>query len=103
MQHWRPYLWARRFLARIDHYILKFLLDQQLSIVPQHRWITKLFGFDFVVEYCPNHITSMADTLLRCDTGTTTNSELHTLLGPSFHLLDKIYATTTDDEAAHLC
>jgi hypothetical protein len=28
VRHWRPYLWGRRFIIRIDHYSLKFLLDQ---------------------------------------------------------------------------
>jgi hypothetical protein len=51
VRHWRPYLWGRHFLVRTDHYSLKCLLDQRLSTVPQHQWISKLFGFDFSVEY----------------------------------------------------
>ena len=51
VRHWRPYLWGRSFRVRTDHYSLKFLLDQRLSTVPQHQWISKLFGFDFTVEY----------------------------------------------------
>jgi len=46
-----PYLWGHHFLVRTDHYSLKFLLDQRLSTVPQHQWLSKLFGFDFAVEY----------------------------------------------------
>jgi len=45
VRHWRPYLWGRRFLVRTDHYALKFMLDQKLSTVPQHQWVSKLFGF----------------------------------------------------------
>jgi hypothetical protein len=44
MRHWRPYLWGRQFLVRTDHFSLKYLLDQHLSTVPQHQWISKLFG-----------------------------------------------------------
>jgi len=51
VRHWRPYLWGRQFVVRIDHYALKFLLDQRLSTVPQHQWVSKLFGYDFAVEY----------------------------------------------------
>ena len=48
VRHWRPYLWGGgHFAVRTDHYNLKFLLDQRLSTVPQHQWISKLFGFDF--------------------------------------------------------
>ena len=51
VRHWRPYLWGRKFIVRTDHYALKFMLDQWLSTVPQHQWVSKLFGFDFSVEY----------------------------------------------------
>uniref|UniRef100_A0A8I6WK04 Uncharacterized protein n=1 Tax=Hordeum vulgare subsp. vulgare TaxID=112509 RepID=A0A8I6WK04_HORVV len=47
VHHWRPYLWGRSFRVRTDPYNLKFLLDQRLSTIPQHQWISKLFGFDF--------------------------------------------------------
>lgn len=51
VRHWRPYLWGRRFVVRTDHYSLKFMLDQRLSTVPQHQWVSKLLGFDCTVEY----------------------------------------------------
>lgn len=38
IRHWRAYLWGRAFLVRPDHYSLKFLLDQRLSTISQHRW-----------------------------------------------------------------
>jgi len=50
-QYWRPYLWGRRFLVRIDHFSLKYMLDQRLSTVPQHQWISRLSVFNFTVEY----------------------------------------------------
>ena len=53
VRHWRPYLWGRRFVVRTDHYALKFLLDQRLSTLPQHQWVSKLFGYDFAVEFRP--------------------------------------------------
>ena len=37
VRHWRPYLWDRRFVVRTDHYALKYMLDQRLSIVPRHN------------------------------------------------------------------
>jgi hypothetical protein len=68
VRHWRPYLWGRSFRVRTDHYSLKFLLDQRLSTVPQHQWISKLFGFDFTVEYHPGRLNTVADALSRRDT-----------------------------------
>jgi hypothetical protein len=67
VRHWRPYLWGRQFLVRTDHYSLKYLLDQRLSTVPQHQWISKLFGFDFTVEYRPGRLNTVADALSRHD------------------------------------
>jgi hypothetical protein len=31
--------------------------------VPQHQWISKLFGFDFTVEYRPGRLNMVADAL----------------------------------------
>ncbi|KAJ3684733.1 hypothetical protein LUZ61_013897 [Rhynchospora tenuis] len=67
IQHWRPYLWGRAFTVRTDHYSLKFLLDQRLSTIPQHHWVSKLFGFDFSVEYRPGRFNTVADALSRRD------------------------------------
>jgi hypothetical protein len=49
VHHWRPYLWGRHFIVRIDHYALKFMLHQHLSTVPPHQWVSKLFGYNFAV------------------------------------------------------
>jgi hypothetical protein len=50
MRHWRPYLWGHKFMVCTDHFSLKYLLDQCLSMTPQHQWASKLLGFDFKVE-----------------------------------------------------
>lgn len=57
VQHWRPYLWGRRFFVKTDHYNLKYLLDQRLGTIPQHHWVGKLLGFDFSVEYKSGQLT----------------------------------------------
>jgi len=46
---------------------LKFLLDQRLATIPQHHWVRKLLGFDFVVEHKPG-VQNIADALSKCDT-----------------------------------
>jgi hypothetical protein len=53
VKYWRPYLWGRTFLICSDHYSLKYILDQRLSTIPQHQWVSKLLGYDFTVEYKP--------------------------------------------------
>jgi hypothetical protein len=66
VRHWRPYLWSRSFVVRTDHYALKFLLDQRLSRIPQHTWVSKLFGYDFMVEFNPGRTNTVVDALSRC-------------------------------------
>lgn len=34
VRHWRPYLWGRCFIIKMGHYILKYLLDQRLTLIP---------------------------------------------------------------------
>jgi hypothetical protein len=91
-------LWGHRFLICTDHYSLKFLLDQRLSTVPQHQWLSKLFGFDFTVEYRPGRLNSAADVLSRRDEETTT---LCALSGPSFDLYVDIRRATAADPVTH--
>lgn len=63
VRHWRPYLWGSKFVVRTDYFSLKNMLDQWLSTVPQHHWISKLFGFDFTVEYRAGRFNTIADAL----------------------------------------
>jgi hypothetical protein len=107
--HWRPYLWGWSFRVRTDHYSLKFLLDQRLSTVPQHQWISKLFGFDFTVEYRPGRLNTVADALSHRDTEDVADdvATAGTLLcirsGPSFAFIDDIRrATSTAADAQAL-
>ena len=96
VRHWRPYLWGRHFLIRTNHYSLKFLLDQRLSTVPQHQWISKLFGFDFTVEYRLGHLNTVADALSRRDVeldsgpASEEGAAMCATSGPSFALIDDI-------------
>jgi hypothetical protein len=94
--HWRPYLWGRHFVVLTDHFSLKYLLDQRLLTVPQHQWVSKLFGFDFDfdVEYRSGLLNTVADALSRRDAEDTPAPLCTTvaavLSGPSFIFLDEI-------------
>lgn len=50
VQNWRPYLWGRAFTVRMDHYSLKFTLDQRLTTTPQHTLVSKFFGYDLTIQ-----------------------------------------------------
>ncbi|KAK1679834.1 hypothetical protein QYE76_040682 [Lolium multiflorum] len=99
VRHWRAYLWGRTFRVRTDHYSLKFLLDQRLSTVPQHRWISKLF--DFTVEYRPGRLNTVADALSRRDIddavdAPTVGAALCIHSGPSFAFIDEVRRATAE-------
>lgn len=71
-----------------------------MSTVPQHQWISKPFGFSFVVEYRPGHLNTVADALSRRDTEDATVAALSE---PTFALLDDIrFATAAADDACRL-
>jgi hypothetical protein len=76
-------------------------LDQWLSTVPQHQWISKLFGFDFMVEYRPGRLNTVADALSRRDTdpndadGDAEGAMLCICSGPTFALFAHIRRATT--------
>jgi hypothetical protein len=86
VRHWRPYLWGREFIVHTDHYSLKFLLDQRLSTIPQHRWVSKLMGFDFSVEYKPGKMNIVADALSRRTADEPEEGSLAALSTPQFDL-----------------
>jgi hypothetical protein len=71
------------------------LLDQRLSTVPQHQWVSKLFGFDFDVEYRPRRLNRVADALSRRDAedapAALCTAAAAVLSGPSFIFLDEIH------------
>lgn len=87
VRHWRPYLWGCRFIIRTDHYSLKYMVDQRLSTIPQHQWISKLFGYDFAVEYRSGCLNIVADALSRRDTpeGSSTDNFWSILLAIGRH------------------
>jgi hypothetical protein len=85
--HWRPYLWPRKFVVRMDHFSFKYLLNQHLSMVPQHNWVSKLFGYQFSMEFKPGRQNVVADALSRHDEDTTS---VCTLSLPEFELYDQL-------------
>ena len=44
VKKWRPYLLGRPFIVRIDQQSLKFLLEQRIATLAQHKWLAKLLG-----------------------------------------------------------
>ena len=51
VQKWRHYFVGKPFVIKTDQQSLKYLLDQRVGTRAQQRWITKLLGYNFLVEY----------------------------------------------------
>nr|GEU88347.1 Ty3/gypsy retrotransposon protein [Tanacetum cinerariifolium] len=60
---WRQYVVGRKFIVRTDHKSIKELLQQVIQTPLQHKYVRKLMGFDFVIEYKPGVSNQAADAL----------------------------------------
>jgi hypothetical protein len=69
VQKWRPYLLGQPFVVRTDQQSLKSLLEQKVGTPFQQKWITKLLGYDFLVEYKKGVDNRVADALSRKEDG----------------------------------
>jgi hypothetical protein len=94
VRNWRPYLWGRPFTVRTNHYSLKFILDQRLSTIPQHTWVSKLFGYNLAVEYRLRKLNRAADALSRRETELLS---IHSISAPSFQLFDTLREEAVSD------
>jgi len=65
VKKWRPYLLGHPFTIKTDHQSLKFLLEQKIGTPMQQRWVSKLLGYDFLVEYKKGQDNKVADALSR--------------------------------------
>lgn len=65
VRHWNSYFWGQYFIVRTDHYSLKYLLEQRIATPSQQRWVCKLLGYNFGIEYKPGHSNIVADALSR--------------------------------------
>jgi hypothetical protein len=48
---WHSYLLGQRFQTKTDHQSLKYFLEQRPSSPEQQKWVTKLFGYDYKINY----------------------------------------------------
>ncbi|CDY59150.1 BnaC08g13650D, partial [Brassica napus] len=93
VQKWRHYLTGRRFVVSSDQKSLKFLLEQREINMEYQRWLTKLLGFDFTIQYRPGLENKAADALSRQEG----KPELAAMTGPVAIQLEEINGEVDKD------
>ena len=65
VQKWRHYLLGCHFIVRTDQSSLKFLLEQRVVNESYQKWVVKLFGYDFEIQFRSGLENKVADALSR--------------------------------------
>jgi hypothetical protein len=63
VQKWRHYLLGQSFVVRTDQQALKYLWEQRVGTPAQQKWVSKLLGYDFMVEYKRGRENKAGDAL----------------------------------------
>jgi hypothetical protein len=71
---------------------VKYLLDQCLSTIPQHNWVSKLFGYQFSMEFKPGRQNATTDALSQSDEEMPSVCALSL---PAFELYDQLCQEST--------
>lgn len=65
IKKWGQYLWGKQFVIRTDHKPLKYMLEHRLCTEAQYKWMMKLHGYHYKVEYKKGKENQAADSLSR--------------------------------------
>ena len=68
VKEWQPYLLGHHFVVQTNQHNLKFLWEQQIMTEPQQKWLLKLMGYDFPIEFKRGKNNMAANALSRNDT-----------------------------------
>lgn len=80
---WRPYLLGRPFIIKTDQQSVKYILEQRIATPAQQKWLAKLLGYLFVVEYKQGCENKLADALSRREESVSEDSSSAYPAGPA--------------------
>ena len=91
---WRPYLLGKHFIIRTNKRSLKYLLAQGVIGPDYHKWVCKLLGYDFEIQYKPGQLNRATDALSRKPG----RVECASLMAPQWRDWDKLKSEVGTDE-----
>ncbi|GMI89548.1 hypothetical protein HRI_002624100 [Hibiscus trionum] len=65
VKRWSAYLVGRHFIIKTDHHSLKFLAENQAFTPFQQKWVVKMMGFNYEIQYMKGIHNTVADVLSR--------------------------------------
>ena len=65
VKKWRQYLLGHKFIIVTDHMSLRELMDQTVQTPEQHRYLARLLGYYFTIQYRAGRANIVADALSR--------------------------------------
>ena len=63
IKKWQNYLQGRHFIIRTDHNSLKYFLNHRANTAFQQKWVSKLLGYDYEIQYKHGKDNVVADAL----------------------------------------
>ena len=69
VQKWRYFLLGRHFIVRTDQQSLRYMTQQREIGADYQRWVSKLLGYSFEIQYKPGCSNRVADALSRKSVG----------------------------------
>lgn len=104
VQHWRPYLLGHHFTILTDHRTIQHYLEQRITTPAQQKWLLKLIGYDYSIQYRSGVHNVVADALSRQAEFKTIieQAELKAITGisvPLFSYVQDIHIAALNDAA----
>ncbi|KAM1132447.1 hypothetical protein FF1_046837 [Malus domestica] len=65
VKKWHSYLQGRHFTIKTDHCSLKYFLSQKANTHFQQKWVSKLLGYDYEIQFRSGSDNHVADALSR--------------------------------------